>query len=337
MHTHVAAMACWWRKSIAPQKHAIATTAIDARDAAVGNRGRRKKKATTQVMLKASAGGGGKGMRVARDAREVAECFALATDEAKKSFGDDRLLVEKFVAAPRHVEIQLVADAHGNVACFPERECSVQRRNQKVVEEAPSPFVHQRPELRARMQAEAAQLATAVGYTSAGTVEMLVDATTADFYFLEMNTRLQVEHPVTEAVSDQDLVALMLRVADGQALPSELVGSVPPVGWAIESRIYAEDAASGFVPSTGSLTAYANPPSSIEFFHASDVRVDAAVEDGSEVGIFYDPYDLQGHYQRRGPSGRALCACVMRWTLMSWRAWCTTCPFVGMCAVMKRF
>ena len=126
------------------------------------------------VMLKASAGGGGKGMRVARDAREVAECFALATDEAKKSFGDDRLLVEKFVAAPRHVEIQLVADARGNVACFPERECSVQRRNQKVVEEAPSPFVHQRPELRARMQAEAAQLATAVGYTSAGTVEMLV-------------------------------------------------------------------------------------------------------------------------------------------------------------------
>ena len=138
---------------------------------------------------------------MARDAREVAECFALATDEAKKSFGDDRLLVEKFVAAPRHVEIQLVADAHGNVACFPERECSVQRRNQKVVEEAPSPFVHERPELRARMQAEAAQLATAVGYTSAGTVEMLVDATTADFYFLEMNTRLQVEHPVTEAVS----------------------------------------------------------------------------------------------------------------------------------------
>ena len=241
------------------------------------------------VMLKASAGGGGKGMRVARDAREVAECFALATDEAKKSFGDDRLLVEKFVAAPRHVEIQLVADAHGNVACFPERECSVQRRNQKVVEEAPSPFVHQRPELRARMQAEAAQLATAVGYTSAGTVEMLVDATTADFYFLEMNTRLQVEHPVTEAVAGEDLVALMLRVADGQALPSELVGSVPPVGWAIESRIYAEDAARGFVPSTGSLTAYANPPSAIEFFHESDIRVDAAVEDGSEVGIHYDP------------------------------------------------
>jgi len=241
------------------------------------------------VMLKASAGGGGTGMRVARDAREVAECFVIATDEAMKSFGDDRLLVEKFVAAPRHIEIQLVADAFGNVACFPERECSVQRRNQKVVEEAPSPFVHARPELRARMQAEAAQLAKAVGYTSAGTVEMLVDATSADFYFLEMNTRLQVEHPVTEAIANEDLVALMLRVADGQALPDHVIGSVPPVGWAVESRIYAEDASRGFVPSTSSLTAYAAPPAAVAFTHAGDVRVDAAVEDGSEVGIHYDP------------------------------------------------
>ena len=151
-----------------------------------------------------------------------------------------------------------------------------------------------------------------------------------------MNTRLQVEHPVTEAVSDQDLVVLMLRVADGQALPSELVGSVPPVGWAIESRIYAEDAARGFVPSTGSLTAYANPPASIEFFHASDVRVDAAVEDGSEVGIFYDPM-ISKVITRGEDRAAALSACDQRWTLMWWRAWCTTCPFVEMCAVMKRF
>ena len=256
------------------------------------------------VMLKASAGGGGKGMRVAFDEKDVEEQWPLAKDEALRSFGDDRMLVEKFVQSPRHLEIQIVADTFGNVATFPERECSVQRRNQKVVEEAPSPFLSDKPELRQAMQREAAMLARSVGYASAGTVEMLVDGTTGSFYFLEMNTRLQVEHPITEAVSGEDLVELMLRVADGQRLPERLLGEggdpcfVPIDGWAVESRIYAEDAAKNFLPSTGVLSAYADPAGAAHFDFGPDwttagkaktVRVDSGIEDGAEISIYYDP------------------------------------------------
>ena len=256
------------------------------------------------VMLKASAGGGGKGMRVAFDAKDVEEQWPLAKDEAVRSFGDDRMLVEKFVQSPRHLEIQVVADAFGNVATFPERECSVQRRNQKVVEEAPSPFLSDKPALRAEMQREAAMLARSVGYESAGTVEMLVDGNTGAFYFLEMNTRLQVEHPITEAVSGEDLVELMLLVADGQRLPDRLLGAgadpcfVPIDGWAIEARVYAEDASKNFLPDVGVLTAYGDPPGASHFDFgagwtatgkAASVRVDSGIEDGAEISIYYDP------------------------------------------------
>ena len=180
----------------------------------------------------------------------------LAKDEAVRSFGDDRMLVEKFVQSPRHLEIQVVADAFGNVATFPERECSVQRRNQKVVEEAPSPFLSDKPALRAEMQREAAMLARSVGYESAGTVEMLVDGATGAFYFLEMNTRLQVEHPITEAVSGEDLVELMLLVADGQRLPDRLLGAgaapcfVPIDGWAVEASVATASASYSSTTST---------------------------------------------------------------------------------------
>ncbi|KAH8075189.1 CoA carboxylase [Aureococcus anophagefferens] len=256
------------------------------------------------VMLKASAGGGGKGMRVAFDAKDVEEQWPLAKDEAVRSFGDDRMLVEKFVQSPRHLEIQVVADAFGNVATFPERECSVQRRNQKVVEEAPSPFLSDKPALRAEMQREAAMLARSVGYESAGTVEMLVDGATGAFYFLEMNTRLQVEHPITEAVSGEDLVELMLLVADGQRLPDRLLGAgadpcfVPIDGWAVEARVYAEDASKNFLPDVGVLTAYGDPPGASHFDFgagwtatgkAASVRVDSGIEDGAEISIYYDP------------------------------------------------
>ncbi|KAK7231212.1 CoA carboxylase [Aureococcus anophagefferens] len=256
------------------------------------------------VMLKASAGGGGKGMRVAFDAKDVEEQWPLAKDEAVRSFGDDRMLVEKFVQSPRHLEIQVVADAFGNVATFPERECSVQRRNQKVVEEAPSPFLSDKPALRAEMQREAAMLARSVGYESAGTVEMLVDGATGAFYFLEMNTRLQVEHPITEAVSGEDLVELMLLVADGQRLLDRLLGAgadpcfVPIDGWAVEARVYAEDASKNFLPDVGVLTAYGDPPGASHFDFgagwtatgkAASVRIDSGIEDGAEISIYYDP------------------------------------------------
>ncbi|WP_342234514.1 acetyl/propionyl/methylcrotonyl-CoA carboxylase subunit alpha [Inquilinus sp. OTU3971] len=235
------------------------------------------------VMIKASAGGGGKGMRIAHSAREVAEGFARARSEAASSFGDDRVFVEKFILNPRHIEIQVLGDRHGNVVCLGERECSIQRRNQKVVEEAPSPLLDE--ETRRKMGEQAVALAKAVGYDSAGTVEFVVGQDKS-FYFLEMNTRLQVEHPVTEMVTGIDLVEQMIRVACGEAL-AIAQGDVKLTGWAIESRIYAEDPVRDFLPSTGRLTTY-RPPAEGHDGEAT-VRIDSGVFEGGEVSIYYDP------------------------------------------------
>jgi propionyl-CoA carboxylase alpha chain len=231
------------------------------------------------VMLKASAGGGGKGMRVAWDVEECRDGFERATSEARSSFGDDRVFIEKFIQQPRHIEIQVLADGHGNVVYLGERECSIQRRHQKVIEEAPSPFID--AATRKAMGEQAVALARAVDYRSAGTVEFVVDAE-RNFYFLEMNTRLQVEHPVTELVTGLDLVELMLRVAAGDPLPLAQ-DDVALHGWALECRIYAEDSLRGFLPSTGRLVRYSPPVGS------PGVRVDTGVFEGGEVSMFYDP------------------------------------------------
>ena len=231
------------------------------------------------VMLKASAGGGGKGMRVAFDESECRDGFKRAQSEARSSFGDDRVFVEKFIEQPRHIEIQVLADSHGNTLYFGERECSIQRRHQKVVEEAPSPFIDEKT--RRKMGTQAVALARAVDYVSAGTVEFIVDAE-RNFYFLEMNTRLQVEHPVTEMVTGYDLVELMLRVAAGEALPMQQE-EISLTGWAIESRVYAEDPYRGFLPSIGRLVRYSPPAES------ASVRVDTGVYEGGEVSMYYDP------------------------------------------------
>ncbi len=234
---------------------------------------------TYPVMMKASAGGGGKGMRLAYSEKDVREQFDSVRREGKASFGDDRVFIEKFVESPRHIEIQLLGDQHGNVLYLGERECSVQRRHQKVVEEAPSPFVT--PEMRKAMGEQAVALAAAVGYFSAGTVEFIVGADRS-FYFLEMNTRLQVEHPVTEQVTGLDLVEQMIRVAAGEKLGFGQA-EVRLDGWAVESRVYAEDPYRGFLPSTGRLVRYRPPP------EAEGVRVDDGVVEGGEVSMFYDP------------------------------------------------
>jgi propionyl-CoA carboxylase alpha chain len=231
------------------------------------------------VMVKASAGGGGKGMRIAYNDTEVREGFVSASNEARSSFGDDRIFVEKFIEEPRHIEIQVLADSHGNCIYLGERECSIQRRHQKVIEEAPSPFLD--AATRAAMGAQAVALAQAVDYCSAGTVEFIVDAN-KNFYFLEMNTRLQVEHPVTEMVTGIDLVEQMIRVAAGEKL-SIGQDDVRLEGWAIESRIYAEDPYRNFMPSTGRLVR-CRPPAEGE-----RVRVDTGVIEGSEITLFYDP------------------------------------------------
>ncbi|MDQ0474414.1 acetyl-CoA carboxylase biotin carboxylase subunit [Labrys wisconsinensis] len=235
------------------------------------------------VMIKASAGGGGKGMRIARSAAEVEEGFRLARSEAKSSFGDDRVFVEKFIVEPRHIEIQVLGDKHGNVIHLGERECSIQRRNQKVVEEAPSPLLD--AATRARMGAQAVALAKAVDYDSAGTVEFVVGQDKT-FFFLEMNTRLQVEHPVTELVTGIDLVEQMIRVAAGEtlALTQKDVGLH---GWAIESRVYAEDPTRGFLPSIGRLTTYRPPAERHD--KGVTVRNDTGVFEGGEISIHYDP------------------------------------------------
>ncbi|ETV90570.1 acetyl-CoA carboxylase, biotin carboxylase subunit [Aphanomyces invadans] len=233
------------------------------------------------VMVKASAGGGGKGMRVAYNDAEVREGYRLSKEEAANSFGDDRMFIEKFIEDPRHIEIQLLADKHGNFVPFPERECSIQRRNQKVIEEAPSMLLDDAT--RRAMGEQAVMLAKKVGYTSAGTVEFLCDKH-KNFYFLEMNTRLQVEHPVTELITKVDLVEQMLRIAAGHALPAHLTsGPLPIYGWAMESRVYAEDPLRGFLPSIGRLLTYQEP------HHLPGVRVDSGVSEGSDISMHYDP------------------------------------------------
>ena len=235
------------------------------------------------VMMKASAGGGGKGMRLAWSEKDVREGFEATKREGLNSFGDDRVFIEKFIEQPRHIEIQVLGDQHGKIVYLGERECSVQRRHQKVVEEAPSPFVT--PKMRKAMGEQAVALARAVGYYSAGTVELIVsgaDTTGESFYFLEMNTRLQVEHPVTEEVTGLDLVEQMIRVAAGEKL-AFTQDDVKLTGWAIENRVYAEDPYRGFLPSTGRLIRYRPSPT------GDGVRVDDGVDEGGEVSMFYDP------------------------------------------------
>jgi propionyl-CoA carboxylase alpha chain len=230
------------------------------------------------VMIKASAGGGGKGMRVAHDDAELREGFSGAQHEAKSSFGDDRVFLEKYIEEPRHIEIQVLGDAHGNVVHLGERECSIQRRHQKVIEESPSPFIDEAT--RAAMGAQAVALSKAVGYRSAGTVEFIVDRD-KNFYFLEMNTRLQVEHPVTEMVTGFDLVELMIRVAAGEQLPFTQQ-DIKQTGWAIEARVYAEDPERNFLPSIGRLLRYIPPA-------GEGIRIDSGVYEGAEISVYYDP------------------------------------------------
>ncbi len=255
------------------------------------------------VMIKASAGGGGKGMRIAWNDQEAREGFESSKNEAANSFGDDRIFIEKFVTQPRHIEIQVLADKHGNCVYLHERECSIQRRNQKVIEEAPSPFLDEAT--RKAMGEQACALAKAVGYTSAGTVEFIVDAQ-KNFYFLEMNTRLQVEHPVTELITGIDLVEQMIRVAAGEPLPFAQA-DLKINGWAIESRLYAEDPYRNFLPSIGRLTRYRPPaetaagpmqvadtwvpahPGDHPPAAATGVRNDTGVYEGGEISMYYDP------------------------------------------------
>jgi len=231
------------------------------------------------VMIKASAGGGGKGMRIARNEGEVREGFERATSEAKSSFGDDRVFIERYIEQPRHIEIQVLADRKGNTFYLGERECSIQRRHQKVIEEAPSPFLDAKT--RKAMGEQAVALAKAVKYVSAGTVEFIVDQK-RNFYFLEMNTRLQVEHPVTEMVTGLDLVELMIRIAYGEKIPFAQK-DVQLTGWAMESRVYAEDPYRNFLPSTGRLVRYMPP------LEGKNVRVDTGVYEGGEISVYYDP------------------------------------------------
>lgn len=239
------------------------------------------------VMIKASAGGGGKGLRVAFNDKEALEGFTACQNEARNSFGDDRIFIEKFVEQPRHIEIQILGDSHGNVIYLNERECSIQRRHQKVIEEAPSPFISDAT--RKAMGEQAVALAKAVQYQSAGTVEFVVGKD-QDFYFLEMNTRLQVEHPVTECITGLDLVELMIRVADGQALPLTQA-EVKRQGWAIECRINAEDPFRNFLPSTGRLLRFTPPTATMwqaEPSAVQGVRIDTGVFEGGEIPMYYD-------------------------------------------------
>ncbi|MEY2944030.1 MAG: hypothetical protein RLY97_2044, partial [Pseudomonadota bacterium] len=248
------------------------------------------------VMMKASAGGGGKGMRLAYNEADVREGFEATKREGLNSFGDDRVFIEKFILNPRHIEIQILGDKHGNILYLNERECSIQRRHQKVVEEAPSPFVT--PKMRKAMGEQCVALSRAVGYFSAGTVELIVsgaDPTGESFYFLEMNTRLQVEHPVTECITGIDLVEQMIRVAAGEKL-AMTQDDIKIDGWAIENRVYAEDPYRGFLPSTGRLTRYRPPVAGWSEDEDANgrrgiegVRVDDGVYEGGEVSMFYDP------------------------------------------------
>src|SRR5205807_6930030 len=224
------------------------------------------------------AGGGGKGMRIAASDAEVRDGFRAAASEAQSSFADDRIFIEKYIEQPRHIEIQVLGDAHGNIVHLGERECSIQRRHQKVIEEAPSPFID--AETRAAMGAQAVALARAVGYRSAGTVEFIVDRE-RNFYFLEMNTRLQVEDPVTELVTGLDLVELMIRTAAGEPLPFDQQADRQQ-GWEIDARVYAEDPTRNFLPSIGRLVRYCPP-------EGEGVRIDSGVFEGAEISLYYDP------------------------------------------------
>tara|TARA_R110002072_G_scaffold86455_3_gene195055 strand:- start:595 stop:2619 length:2025 start_codon:yes stop_codon:yes gene_type:complete len=235
------------------------------------------------VMIKASAGGGGKGMRIAYSPTEARDGFKSARGEAKTSFGDERIFIEKFIETPRHIEIQVLGDKHGNVIYLGERECSIQRRNQKVLEEAPSPFIDKAT--REAMGEEAVALAKAVDYDSAGTVEFIVDAD-RNFYFLEMNTRLQVEHPVTELITGLDLVEQMIRIAAGAELPLRQK-DVKLTGWAVEARLYAEDPYRGFLPSIGRLKRYHEPAEGK--LGEGSLRIDSGVREGDEISLYYDP------------------------------------------------
>jgi propionyl-CoA carboxylase alpha chain len=278
------------------------------------------------VILKASAGGGGKGMRIAHDKSQCREGFTRAASEARASFGDDRVFLEKFISEPRHIEIQVLADQHGNCVHLNERECSIQRRHQKVVEEAPSPLLD--AATRQAMGEQAVALARAVDYHSAGTVEFIVDAARS-FFFLEMNTRLQVEHPVTELITGLDLVELMLRVAAGEKLPLTQA-DVSIQGWALEARVYAEDPARGFVPSTGRLVRYRPPVES------TTVRVDTGVIEGSEVSMHYDP--MMAKLVTHGPD-RAAAIATMRQALDRFmvRGIQTNIPFLSALVAHSRF
>jgi propionyl-CoA carboxylase alpha chain len=230
------------------------------------------------VVIKAAAGGGGKGMRIVYEEEKIAWAFKSAAQEAKKSFNDERIFIEKYIESPRHIEIQILGDKQGNVVCLGERECSIQRHHQKVIEEAPSPFIDEKT--RKKMYEQSVSLAKKVGYFSAGTIEYIVDKE-RNFYFLEMNTRLQVEHPVTEFITGLDLVEWMIRIANGEAFPKSQE-DIKLKGWAVESRIYAEDPQRGFLPSSGRITDYKEPETS------ANVRVDSGVYAGGEVSMFYD-------------------------------------------------
>ncbi|MDR0571732.1 MAG: acetyl-CoA carboxylase biotin carboxylase subunit [Rickettsiales bacterium] len=236
------------------------------------------KKIGLPVMIKASAGGGGKGMRMVSDLKDVKEAFEIATNEAVNSFGDGRILIERFIERPRHIEIQVIGDKFGNIVCLGERECSIQRNNQKVIEEAPSPFIDEKT--RQKMYSQVVSLCKEVGYYSAGTIEFMVDKD-KDFYFLEMNTRLQVEHGITELITDTDIVELMIKVARGEKLDFTQK-DVKLKGWAIESRICAEDPSRGFLPSSGRINKYVEPT------NIENVRVDTGVCEGYEVTSYYD-------------------------------------------------
>lgn len=230
------------------------------------------------VMVKAAAGGGGKGMRIVRKKEEMEQAFKSAMNEARNSFKDDRIFIEKFIENPRHIEIQVMADSKGNVVCLGERECSIQRQHQKVIEEAPSPFLDEKT--RKKMYEQSAALAKKVQYTTAGTVEYIMDQN-RNFYFLEMNTRLQVEHPVTEMITGMDLVEEMIRIAEGKPL-SVSQEEVKLNGWSMECRVYAEDPSRGFLPSTGRITEYDEPDTN------GKVRIDTGVYAGCEISMFYD-------------------------------------------------
>ena len=262
------------------------------------------------VMIKATAGGGGKGMRIAHDDEEARDGFRSAQNEARSSFGDDRVFIEKFIEEPRHIEIQVLADGHGNTLHLGERECSIQRRHQKVIEEAPSPFLDEAT--RNAMGAQAVALAEAVDYRSAGTVEFIVDKD-RNFYFLEMNTRIQVEHPVTELITGLDLVEWMIRIAAGEAL-TFTQEAVRLDGWAVEARVYAEDPQRGFLPSIGRLARYREPTAdSLAASHRKcQVRVDTGVTEGSEISVYYDPMiaKLVTHGPTREAAIAALCTAL---------------------------